>query len=118
MLYGIVRKLSLIVPLAVIVFLGFRPTPILGVDGESLAASVGVPVGVAGFGPCEKQGDEWRCVIGEVSSSEPYLVDVDWLGCWAATPEVPARLEGQAPGSQRPVLEGCVTIADHVEAAG
>jgi len=106
---SLVRKLFLVVPIALIVGFGFRPTPILGVDGKSLAASVGVPVGEVGFDPCTEQGETWVCTL-EGSDKRPlaYSLDVNGLGCWTATV--------RGSGSNKNALEGCVTIADHVKA--
>ncbi len=108
-MFSLVRKLALVVPIAVIVAFGFRPTPILGVDGKSLAASTGVPVGEVGFEPCAEEGKAWTCTLkGEDSRPVAYTLDVDWAGCWTATV--------RGSGSDDDALEGCVTITDHVEA--
>jgi len=106
---GLARKLLLVVPIALLVGFGFRPTPILGVDGKSLAASVGVPVGQTGFDPCTELGETWVCTLqGEGERPIAYSLDVDGLGCWTATV--------RGSGSDENALEGCVTIADHVKA--
>ena len=113
---GLARKFLLVVPIALIVGFCLRPTPILGVDGKSLAASVGVPVGTAGFDPCVEEGEEWTCALPSAGESPAeaaaaplvYTVDVDGLGCWSATV--------RGSGSDDASLEGCVTIVNHVEA--
>lgn len=106
---GLARKLLLIVPIALIAGFGFRPTPILDVDGKSLAASVGVPIGEVGFEPCIEEGEIWVCTLeGPEQSRIAYSLDVDGLGCWTATV--------RGSGSDENALEGCVTIADHVKA--
>lgn len=113
---GFARKFLLLVPIALIVGFGFRPTPILGVDGKSLAASVGVPVGTMGFEPCVEEGETWNCVLPGANDSSAdaaarpvaYTIDVDGLGCWTGTV--------RGSGSKDAALDGCVTIADHVKA--
>jgi len=106
---GLARKALLIVPIALIVGFCFRPTPILGVDGKSLAASTGVPVGTTGFEPCTEESEAWICTLeSDMGDPVAYTIDVDGLGCWTGTV--------RGSGSDDAALEGCVTIADHVEA--
>jgi len=114
MSHRIFRILYLIVPLALIAAFFLRPTPIVGVDGESLAASTGAPVNEINSVPCtEEQDDVWKCTIpgppsedsetGLPESVSTYEVEVDSWGCWTiARNEAPAE------------TTGCVTIADHV----
>lgn len=114
MSHTIFRVLYLVVPLGLIAAFLFRPTPIVGVDGESLAASTGAPVNEINSVPCTDEGDDvWTCTIPPDSDPEPgqagptsYQVTVDSWGCWRITggggPHVPTD------------AEGCVTIADHV----
>ena len=116
-MFSLARILALVVPVAVIAAFCLRPTPILGVDGESLAASVGAPGGEAQLAPCEQEeGDEdrWRC--GLPTAGDPgtpgqtvYVIEVDGLGCWTARSD-------SAPSEA--AFEGCVTIVDHIEATG
>lgn len=108
------RFLFLAVPIALIAGFLFRPTPIVGVDGDSLAASVGVPVGEVGYQPCTEDGEAWVCTLpgdGERGSAT-YSLRVDDLGCWTIE-----GASGGGPAAAAPVKnEGCVTIADHVKA--
>jgi hypothetical protein len=116
---GFARKFLLIVPVALIVGFCLRPTPILGVDGESLAASVGVPVGDVGFGPCseaplrEQSEDLWECSLPNDPDSPDagttkYSVRTDGLGCW--------EISGSGDGAEPEKSDGCVTILDHIQA--
>ncbi|MDQ3728358.1 MAG: hypothetical protein M3355_02095 [Actinomycetota bacterium] len=115
MSHTIWRVLFFVVPLALIAGFALRPTPILGVDGESLAASTDAPVNELGAEPCTEGGGEtWTCTIAadpfpdDQSEAGPtkYSVKVDGLGCW-----VIEDARGPAIPGER---EGCVTIADHI----
>ena len=109
-----------LIPAALIAGFLFRPTPIVGVDGESLAASSGAPVNEVNSVPCTKvgetkDGDQWECTfpgIFQEDEDDPapvpstYTLTIDWLGCWT--------IESQKGPEAPPEAEGCVTIADHV----
>ena len=108
------RIVFLVVPIALVAGFFFRPTPILGVDGKSLAASVGVPVGDVRFEPCTENDEVWTCIVpgesGEEGAPASRLeLTVDWLGCW----EPKGTSQGTAASDSE---RGCVTVADHVEA--
>jgi hypothetical protein len=110
---GFARKFLLIVPVLLIVGFCLRPTPILGEDGKSLAASVGVPVGETGYEPCKKSEEAWICALPAGSTSEvelqrEFLITIDGLGCWEGTV--------RGSGSDDVAIEGCVTVADHIQA--
>ena len=111
MSHRILRILYLVVPLALIVAFVFRPTPILGVDGESLASSAGVDVSLE-VEPCseDERKDAWTCPIPADAEGEPAVlsIDVDWKGCWTSK-----VLES---GSVEPPSQGCVTLMDHLKA--
>lgn len=104
----------LVVPIALIAGFVLRPTPILGVDGESLAASTGAPVNELGAQPCtEAGGERWTCTIPDDPIADPggagpstYSVKVDGLGCWT--------VEGAKGPAMPEANEGCVTMADHI----
>ena len=107
------RILYLVVPIGLILAFVFRPTPILGVDGESLAASTGADLGQLTFEPCtevNEDEDEWTCALPPEGEGQPtvLVLDVGWEGCWTA--------KVREPGSVDPPAEGCVTIMDHFEA--
>ena len=122
MSHRILRILYLVIPLALLAAFFLRPTPIVGVDGESLAASTGAPVNETNSVPCEEgeEGDDtWTCTIpghSELNPADPqqtvvadpttYQVKIDTWGCWTI-----GGVEGPAAPSE---TTGCVTIADHV----
>lgn len=110
MSHRVLRILYLVVPIALIVAFAFRPTPVLGVDGESLAASMGAFTGQETPEPCTQERDEsWTCPLPPAGEGEAAIVslDVDWQGCWTA--------RVLKNGSVDPPAEGCVTLMDHIE---
>ena len=110
MSHRIFRILFLIVPIGLILAFLFRPTPIVGVDGESLAHSTGVDADQLSLEPCVQEGeDEWKCSIPPEGEGEAtvVLLDLDWQGCWKA--------EVLENGSVDPPVTGCVTVMDHIE---
>ncbi|MEJ7875882.1 MAG: hypothetical protein WKF62_04405 [Solirubrobacterales bacterium] len=114
MSHSIWRVVYLAVPIALIVGFALRPTPIVGVDGESLAASTGAPVNELGSTPCTEADDEkWMCTIAADPNESPegggpttYSVTVDTLGCWV--------IEGAKGPALPDESKGCVTMADHI----
>jgi hypothetical protein len=108
------RVLFLLIPIALIAAFALRPTPILGVDGESLAASTGAPVNELGAEPCTEEGSEtWTCTIAADPFPDPgrggpttYSVKVDGLGCWT--------IEGGRGPAVPGETDGCVTILNHI----
>jgi len=114
------RVLIWVVPAALIAGFLLRPTPIVGVDGESLAASSGAPVNEVNSVPCSKlgktkDGDRWECTFPGIPRDDEedpapipstYVLTIDGLGCWT----IESTRGPEAP----PESEGCVTIADHV----
>jgi len=109
------RVVYLVVPIALIAGFALRPTPILGVDGESLAASTGAPVNELNATPCAEARDEtWMCTIAadpnpdDQSEVGPttYSVKVDGLGCWT--------IEGGRGPAVPGETGGCVTILNHI----
>jgi hypothetical protein len=117
MSHRILRVLYLLVPLGLIAAFVLRPTPLLGVDGESLAASTGAPVNEINAVPCEEKGeDKWTCTIPgepELDPEDPspvsttYEVTIDSWGCWT--------IGGIRGPTDPPESTGCVTIMNHVE---
>lgn len=88
-----------------------RPTPILGIDGGSLGASVG-----GDLVSCKQHADgEWICPRPVPGSSDyvDYRVSAGTFGCWsgeivgryATVKKVPAE------------ISGCVSIVDHIWAS-
>ena len=88
-----------------------RPTPVLGVDGESLQYSVGGPSLFGQSAPCRHVAPgTWSCSRYDSSRSADvgYRVRIHGLGCWTAT-RIGSRRD---PGEQR--LSGCITLADQL----
>jgi hypothetical protein len=113
MSHRIFRVLYLVVPLALIAAFILRPTPILGIDGESLAFSAGADPGQLTLEPCVERGDEWLCSLPDDSEGARATVvslDVDWTGCWTA--------EVVESGTIDPPAQGCVTLMDHISSTG
>ena len=89
-----------------------RPTPILGIDGESLGSSVGDDILSCRHGA----GGDWICprpVLGSSDYVDYRVSTTGSLGCWngelleryAAVRRVPAA------------VSGCVSILDHLWAS-
>jgi hypothetical protein len=111
MSHRVLRILYLVVPLGLIVAFVFRPTPILGVDGESLAASAGADAGQLTFEPCAQESEgKWSCSLPPDGEGQPTVIEIDieWQGCWTA--------KVLQNGSVNPPAEGCVTLMNHIEA--
>jgi hypothetical protein len=102
-----------IITLALVIAIVYRPTPVLGIDGESLAHSVsgGGIFGSSGR-PCTEVASSktWKCVVdGSSGGTVIYEVeDPDWWGCWEAR-----HIGGTSVGSAPSTLSRCVTLADH-----
>ncbi len=80
-----------------------RPTPVLGVDGDSLAHSI------SNSAPCIEgtSGGVWNCWR---NSTVGYRVEVGWDGCWDATLYKAPRMS-DVPRTR----SGCIDIWDHLE---
>jgi hypothetical protein len=92
--------------------LAYRPATVLGIDGETLANSLGEELGlVPGKRECEKQADdEWRCSLSGGSSEGGggmFVVSTRAFGCWDAEQVSSAA----GPGTPRPV-SGCIDAFD------
>jgi hypothetical protein len=117
MSHRILRLLYLFVPLGLIALFVLRPTPIVGVDGESLAASTGSTVNEINSVPCKQEGgeddDKWMCTYPGVPDPEPgdpgpttYEVTIDGWGCW--------NIGGVQGPTDPPETSGCVTLMNHI----
>lgn len=96
------------IAMALFTLYAIRPTPVIGVDGDSLSHSV-IGSGILST-PCMHHHDgTWTCgrYIGlyDEHPDANYQVEVDGLGCWSAT------LIG---GFGRKHLSGCITLIDHI----
>ena len=95
-------------------FLPTADASIVGVDGESLAASTGAPVNEINSVPCDEEGeDTWTCTYPASPEPDPddpgpttYEVTIDKWGCWT--------IGGVDGPTEPPDTTGCVTIMDHV----
>lgn len=96
--------------LALLAAFAFRPSPVLGVDGEALQHSVG-----GFFGPdrsCVEIGDQtWECshYDAQMSGAVAYRVKVSGLGCWQAR-----RTGFGGEGGSPRQLSGCLSITDFI----
>ncbi len=82
-----------------------RPTPLIGLDGDSLGHSIR-----SSSGECRKGPDsEWVCAIEGDNAMTRYRVDVGWSGCWDAD-----RFRGPATDQTPESISGCVDIWDHL----
>lgn len=92
----------------------FRPTPLLGVDGDSLSRSLNGLLNDAE--DCRRErngaGEPWECFKWDDgrSGGAQYRVKVDRWGCWEAKRVGPPAGEGGTPRS----LSGCVGLLSHL----
>jgi hypothetical protein len=88
-----------------------RPTPVLGVGGDTLQYSVsGGNMGLS-VAPCRRRDHgAWSCSVydNQFSGTVGYRVKVNGLGCWQAT------REGFAGEGSEKRLSGCITIWDEL----
>ena len=101
---GALKVLLVVAPLVALALFAYRPTPVVGVDGSSLAFSVG-----SGWSSdqCAAVEDRWNCEIDLDPGSGAivyYKVTVDGVGCWEATP---------ARASRGKRTTGCISLLDH-----
>ncbi len=99
--------------LAAIGFLLYRPGAVIGVSEKSLAESIRAAADAEDTGTCaEREGDDERFICKVVGSSPDetslYEVETKDAGCWDAT--------RMSPGPQPETLSGCITIVDLVRA--
>jgi hypothetical protein len=100
-----------ILAIAAIALLAYRPARIIGANEKSMAYSLRQEAGSPEATCREKPDDTFDCVVKASGSSatSAYLVDVDDWGCWDAR----SRGGGEAAGAGfKPKLSGCITIAD------
>ncbi len=107
--------LAAVAVVLVLGLLGARPTPILGIDGAALQSSLGT-TGIPGGNSCERKGGgNWTCSRhdDEFSSTVPYRVHVNGLGCWHAK-----LLVRPDPETGPKTLSGCAGLFDYVFSGG
>lgn len=109
---GMIVGIALVV-IALVAFLSLRPAVIFGVDGSSLAHSLGGGDGPlrAGESDCDRESGEqmWRCTIYDGGSgSSIYAVRTQGSGCWEAW-------NGDRPiAGRQPNDSGCIHLLDIV----
>jgi hypothetical protein len=104
----VVIGLVLLLLLAMAAF-AYRPSPILGVDGGSLARSIDF---IGAFEDCVESESDWTCPVldSQLSGEVPYRVTVDSWGCWSAD-----RLRFLEHGSTPRHLDGCISLFHHFD---
>jgi hypothetical protein len=98
---------AIVAAIVVLGVFGARPTPVLGLDGEALQASV---ASTTLNDACEPvAADAWTCQRwdSELSGAISYRVEANWKGCWHAVRESP---DNRSPKR----LSGCVTFVDYL----
>ena len=111
------KLLALVLVLLAVAAIGgllYRPGAVIGVSGKSLAYSVRSDADAEETGACaERREDRFVCTVvdadGEVEAS--YRVETKDAGCWEGT-----RRGKPAGGSRPQELSGCLTILDLVRA--
>lgn len=107
------KLLALVLVLVAVAAIGgllYRPATVIGVSGKSLAYSLRGEADAEETGICvEAKGDEDRFICGvresgRTESSTAYEVVTKDAGCWDAT----RQGAGDAPSA----LSGCITIVD------
>jgi hypothetical protein len=103
---------SALVLVLLAVLFAWRPSAVLGVDGDALGHSVNGGGIFSGNYPC-RQGvdDTWRCRVFDAGESTAYAYEVqaDRWGCWEAE-----RIGSPTAGGRAPrTISGCITLLDH-----
>jgi hypothetical protein len=109
------KLLALVLVLLAVAAIGgllYRPGAVIGVSGKSLAHSLLAEADSGETAHCEEgeEDDHFTCtVVGPQRKVEAtYVVGTKDAGCWEAV-----RKEGEG-GSPPPTLSGCLTIVDLV----
>ena len=99
---------GLLAVVALVALLAYRPATVLGVDGDSLASSIGDGLDLSlSKGACKEADGEWRCDLRAQDSSGGggvFVVSTRAFGCWDAVP--PSRVGTQAG----PTLSACINV--------
>ena len=98
---------------AAIAGLLYRPGAVIGVSGKSLAHSIQGEADAEEMGACtEGEEDHFSCTVLDPQRKvvATYSVETKDAGCWDAT------RKGEGGGSQPATLSGCITIVDLVRA--
>lgn len=110
------KFLALVLVLVAVAAIGgllYRPGAVIGVSGKSLAHSVRGQADAEETGTCTETGDDDSFICTVVDPDRKplatYSVKTKDAGCWDAT-----RKRGD--GSQPEALSGCISIVDLVRA--
>lgn len=100
--------LLIVVAIAAIAGLLYRPATLIGASDKSLAYSIRKEAD-SNKASCRGDGDRFTCVVASGGASR-YDVSVDDYGCWdAATKGAKGSGKGKGSGSS---LSGCITVVD------
>lgn len=103
-----------LVAVAAIGGLLYRPGAVIGVSGKSLAHSVRGEVGAEETGVCsEAEADRFVCTVVDADrrTEASYRIEIKDAGCWEGS-----RRAKPAGGSRPQEISGCLTIVDLVRA--
>lgn len=87
----------------------YRPATVIGVSDKSLAYSVRGAAGAEETGRCQGSDDKYVCTTfdGSAGAAVPLVITTDEYGCW----------DGERRGGEAALpetLSGCITIVDLV----
>lgn len=100
----------LLLAIAAIAVLAFRPARVIGTNEKALAYSLRQEAD-SPQAACRGEDDRFRCILRAPGSpaASAYRLSVDDWGCWDAE----SRGGGEASGAGfEQALSGCITIAD------
>ncbi len=85
-----------------------RPALLMGVSGDGLARSIAGGNPASDGGGCTKRRNgDWKCWVHGPEANGTYLVDVNWMGCWTATP-----VRRQVDRGNSGQVKGCIELGD------
>lgn len=105
----ILGALVILISIAAIAALLYRPATVIGTSGKSLAYSLRQAADSDARTGCEGDDDRFSCALAGGGMPVGYRVSVDDYGCWEAERRSGGGAEGLPAG-----LEGCITIVDLV----
>ncbi|MBA2523108.1 MAG: hypothetical protein H0V25_07210 [Solirubrobacterales bacterium] len=103
LIFGIV---IVVIAIAAIAGLLYRPATVIGASGKSLAYSLRSEAG-SDRANCEGADDDFDCVLATQQGAVRYRVSVDKYGCWTAE-----QTQKDPAGGASAELSRCITIAD------
>jgi hypothetical protein len=105
----LVLLFSILLFVALVGLLAYRPATVTGVDAGELASSVeGTLGGAHPRARCQQlHGSTWRCRVRAERGASAYRIRIQSFGCWKA------RLAGAGPRlPRRP--SGCIGVLDYL----